>query len=152
MKYRIRYREMLHPVIEPFDLKGAGFTYNRFQDPQRVSVRLPGSEQPTVYWCMLYTIENATDHEVDFYPQFSLVVPKPAMFLPVGYAVARGNANLLTALDAWLLAEKSKGDIDALYRYWMLGQAAESRKPPRWSVIRDVLHWVDGPARSRATP
>lgn len=31
----IRYREMLHPVIEPFDLKGAGFTYNRFQDPQR---------------------------------------------------------------------------------------------------------------------
>jgi len=31
----IRYREMLHPVLEPFDLKGAGFTYNRFQDPRR---------------------------------------------------------------------------------------------------------------------
>jgi len=31
----IRYREMLHPVMEPFDLKGAGFTYNRFQDPRR---------------------------------------------------------------------------------------------------------------------
>ncbi len=31
----IRYREMLHPVMEPFDLKGAGFTYNRYQDPRR---------------------------------------------------------------------------------------------------------------------
>jgi hypothetical protein len=31
----IRYREMLHPVMEPFDLKGAGFTYNRFLDPKR---------------------------------------------------------------------------------------------------------------------
>jgi hypothetical protein len=31
----IRYREMLHPVLEPFDLKGAGFTYNRFLDPKR---------------------------------------------------------------------------------------------------------------------
>jgi outer membrane biosynthesis protein TonB len=31
----IRYREMLHPILEPFDLKGAGFTYNRFQDPRR---------------------------------------------------------------------------------------------------------------------
>lgn len=31
----IRYREMLHPLLEPFDLKGSGFTYNRFQDPRR---------------------------------------------------------------------------------------------------------------------
>ena len=31
----IRYREMLHPVMEPFDLKGAGFTYNRYLDPRR---------------------------------------------------------------------------------------------------------------------
>lgn len=31
----IRYREMLHPIREPFDLKGVGFTYNRFLDPYR---------------------------------------------------------------------------------------------------------------------
>jgi hypothetical protein len=31
----IRYREMLHPLLEPFDLKGSGFTYNRFLDPRR---------------------------------------------------------------------------------------------------------------------
>ncbi len=30
-----RYREALAPIIEPFDLKGIGFTYNRYLDPVR---------------------------------------------------------------------------------------------------------------------
>jgi len=77
------------------------------------------------------------------YPSFSLVVPKPTQFMPVAYAVAHGNARLLTSFDAWLLAEKSRGTIDALYGYWMLGEAARTERPPRWSVIKDVLGWVD---------
>jgi ABC-type amino acid transport substrate-binding protein len=56
--------------------------------------------------------------------------------------VARGNQSLAQTLDAWIIEEKAKGTVDALYRYWMLGDAARSAKPPRWSVIRDVLHWV----------
>ena len=32
---RIRYRESLSPILEPFDLKGAGFTYNRYLDAAR---------------------------------------------------------------------------------------------------------------------
>ncbi len=31
----IRYREMLAPITAPFDLKGAGFTYTRYLDPER---------------------------------------------------------------------------------------------------------------------
>ncbi|MFN2425513.1 MAG: DUF1329 domain-containing protein [Candidatus Binatia bacterium] len=31
----IRYLEMLYPLQEPFDLKGAGFTYIRYLDPNR---------------------------------------------------------------------------------------------------------------------
>jgi hypothetical protein len=31
----IRYRELMHPIIEPFDLKGVGLTYNRYLDPAR---------------------------------------------------------------------------------------------------------------------
>jgi hypothetical protein len=31
----IRYREMIFPLSEPFDLKGAGFTYNRYIDTSR---------------------------------------------------------------------------------------------------------------------
>ncbi len=77
------------------------------------------------------------------YPEFSLVVPKPTYFLPVAYGVAPGNTNLLSILNAWLHAEKSRGTVDSLYKYWMLGAAETQKKPPRWSVIRDVLHWVD---------
>ena len=32
--------------------------------------------------------------------------------------------------------------IDGLYDYWILGRDAENQEP-RWSIIRDVLHWVD---------
>lgn len=31
----VRYREMLYPLLEPFDLKGAGFSYIRYLDPNR---------------------------------------------------------------------------------------------------------------------
>jgi hypothetical protein len=34
-KDEVRYKESLHPIIEPFDLKGTGFTYYRYLDPNR---------------------------------------------------------------------------------------------------------------------
>jgi hypothetical protein len=45
----------------------------RYEDPQRVSVMVPGHNEPVVYWYMLYSVENPGDKEVDFYPQFDLV-------------------------------------------------------------------------------
>ncbi len=77
------------------------------------------------------------------YPRFNLVVPKPTIFFPVAYAVARGNDDLLVSFNTWLLEEQAAGTVDDLYRHWMLGGAVKVVKPPRWSVIRDVLGWVD---------
>ena len=34
-KDQAKYKESLHPIIEPFDLKGTGFTYYRYLDPAR---------------------------------------------------------------------------------------------------------------------
>lgn len=76
------------------------------------------------------------------HPSFAFVAPAPTIFLPGGYAVARGNVDLLLYLDTWLLNAEADGTVDQLYRYWMLGQV-EATQPPRWSVIRDVLGWVD---------
>jgi len=76
------------------------------------------------------------------YPRFTLVVTKPTVFTPQGFGVARGNQSLAQTLDAWIIEEKAKGTVDTVYRYWMLGDAARSVKPPRWSIIRNVLHWV----------
>ena len=77
------------------------------------------------------------------YPAFTVVVPQPATLIPVAYAVARDNNELLISTNAWLQAEKSKGNIDELYKYWMLGGAIQEKRPPRWSVIKDILQWVD---------
>ena len=49
---------------------------------------------------------------------------------------------MLLSLDTWLLNAKGNGTVNALYRYWMLGQVKEMQ-PPRWSVVRDVLGWMD---------
>jgi hypothetical protein len=49
---------------------------------------------------------------------------------------------MLLALDTWLLNAKGNGTVNTLYRYWMLGQVQETQ-PPRWSVVRDVLGWMD---------
>jgi Na+/H+-dicarboxylate symporter/ABC-type amino acid transport substrate-binding protein len=76
------------------------------------------------------------------HPEFSLVAPAPTFYIPSGYAVAHGNTDLLVYLDAWLLNAKVDGTVDELYRYWMLGQVKQTQ-PPRWSLIRNVLGWID---------
>jgi Na+/H+-dicarboxylate symporter len=75
------------------------------------------------------------------YPQFNLVTPAPALLFPFGYAVARGNSDLLLYLDTWLLNAEGAGTVNALYKYWMLGHVKKTQ-PPRWSVIRNVLGWI----------
>jgi ABC-type amino acid transport substrate-binding protein len=77
------------------------------------------------------------------FPSYGMVVPKPSRASPVAYAVARGNRDLLLTIDAWLLAEKADGSVDTLYSHWMLGEAMKVDRPPRWSIIRNVLGWVD---------
>ena len=76
------------------------------------------------------------------YPQYSFVPPTPAVRVPTGYAVARGNTEFLHYLDTWLLTAKLNGTIDQLYRYWMLLQVKHTQQP-RWSVVRNVLGWTE---------
>jgi Na+/H+-dicarboxylate symporter/ABC-type amino acid transport substrate-binding protein len=76
------------------------------------------------------------------YPQYSIVVPAPEPIkVPLAYALPRGQPDLTAFLDTWLELKRRDGTLDALYQYWILGRDA-APVPPRWSVIRDVLHWV----------
>lgn len=77
------------------------------------------------------------------YPSYSVVIPKPVISIPVAYAVAKNNDDLLIALNAWIVAEKSKGTVARLYQHWMLGEALQAKRIPRWSVIKDVLGWAE---------
>ena len=76
-------------------------------------------------------------------PEFAVVVPEPGVIkIPLGYAVARSDQRWAAFLNTWVELKRRDGTIDRLYRHWILGQDVVVT-PPRWSVVRDVLHWVD---------
>ncbi|AQS39589.1 amino acid ABC transporter substrate-binding protein, PAAT family [Shewanella psychrophila] len=77
-----------------------------------------------------------------FFPGYGIAIPEITSRYPVAYAVAQKNQSLLNYVNNWQKLRKVDGHQDRIYNYWMLGQGATEVKP-RWSIIRDVLHWVD---------
>ena len=76
------------------------------------------------------------------YPRFAVVVPQPGLLsIPLVYAVARGDQELADYLNAWIDLKHEDGTMQRLYDYWILGRGAVA-KQPRWSLIRNVLHWA----------
>ncbi len=77
------------------------------------------------------------------YPEFDVVVPRGlGSKVPNGFAVSRSNTALLIFLDNWLEVNLKLGNVKELYNHWILGDPP-GPPPPRWSIIRDVLGWVD---------
>jgi ABC-type amino acid transport substrate-binding protein len=62
--------------------------------------------------------------------------------VPLAYPLPLGEPEWKNVVDHWIELKESDGTIDQLYDHWILGRDAEKRGP-RWSVIRDVLGWVD---------
>jgi Na+/H+-dicarboxylate symporter len=76
-------------------------------------------------------------------PSYAVVIPEE----PIGddfiaYPVAQGNFQFLHYIDTWLTMAKLSDRADREYNYWIMGKDPKLESP-RWSVIRDVLHWVD---------
>ena len=99
------------------------------------------SANPLAFDALLMPAEEGAAWTIRF-PRFNLVTPSPILIVPFAYAVQQGDDALLNFFNAWLLNARGDGTVDALYRYWMLGQVQET-KPPRWSVVRDLLGWID---------
>ena len=77
------------------------------------------------------------------HPQFSVVVPEPGLVkMPLAYPIAGHDEALASFINVWIDLKRKDGTIASLYNYWVLGRNAAPRQP-RWSIIRDVLHWVD---------
>jgi ABC-type amino acid transport substrate-binding protein len=117
--------------------------------PQADAVRLSSLEEQIRYFesdgegtdAFLDSAEEGAAWTI-LYPRFIVVVPRPVVQLPVAYVVAPDNPSVLRAMNEWLQIERTTGDIDEIYDYWIQGKTGQAQ-PPRWSVIRDVLGWVD---------
>lgn len=76
------------------------------------------------------------------HPEYQVVVPKPRLAVqPLGIPVAGGDQDLINYLNSWIDVSKKHKFIDRLHDHWILGRGAEE-KQPRWSIMRDILHWV----------
>jgi ABC-type amino acid transport substrate-binding protein len=77
------------------------------------------------------------------YPKYTVVVPEPGVVkIPLAYPVAGRDQDWASFINTWIELKRRDGTIDALYGHWILGKQAGKRQP-RWSVIRNVLGWMD---------
>jgi len=77
------------------------------------------------------------------YPQFSVVVPQPDVIrVPVAFPLRTGDERLREFVNHWIEIRRRDGTLDRLYNHWILALSPKTTSP-RWSAIRDVLHWVD---------
>ena len=77
------------------------------------------------------------------YPAYTVVMPTAdPLAVPIAYATARRDGDFRSFLDTWLLLKRDDRTIERLRRYWIAGIDDRARTP-RWSVVRDLLHWVE---------
>ena len=90
---------------------------------------------------MVYTAEAGSAWTL-LYPAYTVVIPQPDVLkAPLAYPLARGDQEMVDFINLWIELKKKDKTITQLYDYWILGKHAVPESP-RWSVIRNVLHWV----------
>jgi len=76
------------------------------------------------------------------HPAYTVAIPQPDVTTaPLAYPLARGDQEMVAFINLWIDLKKRDQTIARLYDYWILGKHAVPESP-RWSVIRNVLHWV----------
>ncbi len=84
------------------------------------------------------------------YPAYTVVNPLQRRdSAPVSLAIAGFDIVLDDTLNTWITLMKMDGTLDKLFDHWMLGKNTKP-KEPRWSILRDILHWVQFSSRQPA--
>ncbi|MGK7895350.1 MAG: cation:dicarboxylase symporter family transporter, partial [Xenococcus sp. (in: cyanobacteria)] len=76
------------------------------------------------------------------YPNYAVAVPQPAVKFPISYILPEDSSELSDVINVWLKLKQQDGTINSLYEYWVKGNV-KSTLEPRWSIIRNVLHWIE---------
>jgi proton glutamate symport protein len=114
-----RARLQVHPAIEPL--------FDRAAVPVD-ALALPAERGSA--WTLMY-------------PAYSVVVPGPdPIKVPLAYPIGKRDEPLARFVNTWIALKRKDGTFDATYKHWILGSDAVPR-PPRWSIVRNVLHWVE---------
>jgi len=91
---------------------------------------------------LVFTAERGSVWTI-LHPHFNVAVPRPAeVGVPLAYPVARHDTEMAAFVSTWIELKKNDGTIKELFDYWIMGKNVGA-SGHRWSIIRDVLHWVD---------
>jgi ABC-type amino acid transport substrate-binding protein len=91
---------------------------------------------------LVFTAESGSAWSL-VYPSFSVAVPQPdVLTVPLAFPVARGDEAMVELLSTWIGLKQRDRTLERLYQHWILGLSA-AEGGARWSIIRDVLHWVE---------
>ena len=64
------------------------------------------------------------------------------MSYPFAYPVVKREQEFSDYISYWLELKKKSKVFDRYYDHWILGKNTKDREP-RWSVIRNLLGWVE---------
>jgi ABC-type amino acid transport substrate-binding protein len=72
-----------------------------------------------------------------------VIFPSPALGVDsLSYAIKADNPRFLSYLDQWLSLKNSEGFTNKQNDLWILGKTEiASPYEPRWSIMKDILHW-----------
>lgn len=91
---------------------------------------------------VIYSAEGGSAWTL-IYPDYSIVVPQPLNAkVPMGYPLPMGDTEWSQFITTWVELKKKSGTVNHLFEHWIGGGGAKSTEP-RWSIIRDVLHWIE---------
>jgi Na+/H+-dicarboxylate symporter len=92
----------------------------------------------------LYTGAESGSAWTLLYPSYQVVTPWSDDYtIPLVYPYSSDEDNEMDEfIDHWVLLKQHDGTTEKAYEHWILGKGSE-KKALRWSVIRNVLGWVD---------
>ena len=100
-------------------------------------------EGPPEYMDALVTSAEGGAGWTLVHPEFTITNPtKRNISVPLTFLIAGNDKEFANFLKQWIGLKRLDGTIADLYEYWILGKGTKVVEP-RWSIIRNVLHWVD---------
>jgi ABC-type amino acid transport substrate-binding protein len=152
--YRVRefkslssIRELAAPRIGFVDLS-SGFISRlkaALPDAQFIEIRKNGeyfTNTELALDALLISAESGSAFTL-LYPDHEVAIPEDLeVKLPLFYAITgRDDSETRSFLNHWIELRQKDGTFREYYEHWILGKTRQSSEP-RWSVIRNVLHWV----------
>ena len=106
-------------------------TYEDFASVPSVANVLIWEEQEAISWSILH-------------PHFQVILPTPVLGKDsLSYPVKAGADHFLCYLNGWMKLKENEGFAQNQYNLWILGKTETViQNEPRWSIIRNVLHWI----------